>query len=831
MSIVIIVIFYIVVTKSYNQNVLITGGAGFVGRHFTKKYCDLGYNVTIVDNMISESSIELSKWPKNLQSSNCNIKFYKMDCRDYFKSSISNHRYDIFIHLAAIVGGRATIEGNPIQVAEDLAIDSAAFIYAVERCKPKRMVYMSSSAAYPIKYQGTNDNRTILKEDMINLNTDIGIPDMSYGWAKLTGEYLAQLAAKQYGLNVSIYRPFSGYGEDQHIQYPFNSILQQVLRKEDPINLWSDSIRDFIHIDDIVDCVVDSMDKVTSNEAINLGSGMGISFSQLAHEMASQVGYSPNINILEDKPTGVHFRVTDTSKFLAVGCSIKISLQQGIAKSIEFSSLKNTYSSTKQASIEVTKPTYSQVFCTAGTQYIPCSNLQKTAEDFPYSNSYKRRVCRFQNVCRINGTYYYYYDPKVVNPLLSFTNGKFLRLGYKSYDWIISSQVGKVPNSIPYSNTTYNLLYETSFSDNFGHFLIDDMLPQLFAFDMWDIPVTSDDVTLVISNFCELKEMTASGLVDIKSPLNPSITRKRACMKKYKEMLGYIFDFPLQTNDDVDMCFKYLIAGQSHTFSLNSLTLGRGGFLRKFRNLIVDRSGLSHLLNTKTSHHHRVLVLTKDRGWTSADKFLKNNLCSLVKQFAEILSPAVEVNCFANVSDISFQDQLKLSLTSTLLITEHGTLSYSTLFLRDGLVSIVLAANETFKEPQILLHLTHSQVYYLNTEMIDKDLYPMMELGLSQASQNLGIEMPLHTERLSTNIDSSTMGIKRKVSQQDTISIQYLQPDGSTIEENVVISVDSDPFEVAFDYCALKQFSKIECKDIYERIKDKHRHMIDVCDA
>ena len=130
---------------------------------------------------------------------------------------------------------------------------------------------------------------------MINLkktNTDIGIPDMSYGWAKLTGEYLAQLAALQYGLNVSIYRPFSGYGEDQHNQYPFNSILQQILRKEDPINLWSDSIRDFIHIDDIVDCVVDSLDKVTP-EAINLGSGIGISFSQLAHEMASQVGYSP----------------------------------------------------------------------------------------------------------------------------------------------------------------------------------------------------------------------------------------------------------------------------------------------------------------------------------------------------------------------------------------------------------------------------------------------------------------------------------------------------------------------------------------------------------
>ena len=119
-------------------------------------------------------------------------------------------------------------------VADDLAIDSAAFLWAVDKLKPQpdNMIYFSSSAAYPIKLQGT-DSEVLLTEDMINLSdpsNDIAKPDLTYGWAKLTGEYLALLARQNYGLNVSIYRPMSGYGEDQHEAYPFTSLIKKALR-------------------------------------------------------------------------------------------------------------------------------------------------------------------------------------------------------------------------------------------------------------------------------------------------------------------------------------------------------------------------------------------------------------------------------------------------------------------------------------------------------------------------------------------------------------------------------------------------------------------------
>jgi nucleoside-diphosphate-sugar epimerase len=170
------------------KSVLITGGGGFVGRHFSNRFCKLGWDVIIIDNLIAAGSLEPKYWPKHLQcSSSSSIVFYKMDCRTYFKEC-TNTKFDLLIHLAAVVGGRAIIEGQPLIVADDLSIDAAAFQWAL-KTNISSMIYFSSSAAYPIKKQ-TNIAHQILTESMIdvtNPNQDLGFPDLSYGWAKLTG--------------------------------------------------------------------------------------------------------------------------------------------------------------------------------------------------------------------------------------------------------------------------------------------------------------------------------------------------------------------------------------------------------------------------------------------------------------------------------------------------------------------------------------------------------------------------------------------------------------------------------------------------------------------
>ena len=80
------------------------------------------------------------------------------------------------------------------------------------------------------------NNYRLLKEQDVNFSKDISVPDLTYGWAKLTSEYLAKIAYEKHGLKSICYRPFSGYGEDQDLNYPFPSICKRILLNKDKTN-------------------------------------------------------------------------------------------------------------------------------------------------------------------------------------------------------------------------------------------------------------------------------------------------------------------------------------------------------------------------------------------------------------------------------------------------------------------------------------------------------------------------------------------------------------------------------------------------------------------
>jgi nucleoside-diphosphate-sugar epimerase len=307
------------------MRVLITGGCGFVGRHFTKRFVDQGHCVVVVDSLVSESAKAPLDWPKHLR---CQFEFLDMDCRKFFMTNMDS--WDLVIHLAAIVGGRANMENHPMSVADDLAIDADFFSWAVKnKNNINHLIYFSSSAAYPVEHQCGD---TKLDENMINFEKTLGVPDLTYGWSKLTGEYLARTASRVYGLKVACYRPFSGYGEDQDEVYPFIGILNRVLRKEDPVTIWSDATRDFIHIEDIVSWVIETYPSMTDGSALNLGTGEGTSFRKLVEKMLEISKHSASILIKNEMPQGVYYRVSNkNSNFVP-----KITLDEGIARSIEY---------------------------------------------------------------------------------------------------------------------------------------------------------------------------------------------------------------------------------------------------------------------------------------------------------------------------------------------------------------------------------------------------------------------------------------------------------------------------------------------------------------
>lgn len=317
------------------KTALVTGGCGFVGRNFCKRLVDDGYKVLCVDNLISSSSLHPDNWPEHLK---CNVHFINIDCLEFFKdASYHSTHFKLILHLAAIVEGRVMIETNPIAVAHDLSIDAQFFEWVVTlQSKPGKVIYFSSSAAYPIKHQVQSIfRRRKLKESMIGFEKNIGMPDMTYGFAKLTGEYLAKLAYEKYGVNIVCYRPFSGYGPDQHETYPFPAILQRVLNKETPIDIWSNSVRDFVHINDVVDCVMDTMHMIDNGSSLNIGTGKATTFKELAELMCNITNHKTSINILNDKPKGVFYRVSNNTNLKLRGWKRKLTLEQGIKQVIE----------------------------------------------------------------------------------------------------------------------------------------------------------------------------------------------------------------------------------------------------------------------------------------------------------------------------------------------------------------------------------------------------------------------------------------------------------------------------------------------------------------
>ena len=246
---------------------------------------------------------------------------------------IDFEKFSDVLHFAAIVGGRAKIEGDPMSVALDLSIDSE-FFYWVCQHRPGRVLYPSSSAAYPINLQSPS-GAIALKESDIDFEKNLGVPDMTYGWSKLTGEFLARIAAEHYRIPVVCIRPFSGYGEDQDLTYPVPAIAARAARRENPFEVWGTGKqgRDFVHIDDVLDLIFILMDQVSDGSAYNIGSGKLTSFLELIDIFAGFAGYSPQIRPRPDKPVGVHSRYCDMSlveeKF---NWRPKISIEEGMRR-------------------------------------------------------------------------------------------------------------------------------------------------------------------------------------------------------------------------------------------------------------------------------------------------------------------------------------------------------------------------------------------------------------------------------------------------------------------------------------------------------------------
>lgn len=689
---------------STSLDALVTGGCGFVGRHFVHRLCELGYHVTVVDNLVSDSALPASKWPAHLRCPADRLTVVQGDCRDYFRDH-PNKRFALFVHLAAIVGGRATIEGTPIAVAEDLAIDAAAFKWITEGRNPDmQTVYFSSSAAYPVSAQ-SKDSPVVLSEDMISLDPSkpLGLPDLTYGWAKLTGEFLAKVAVQKYGLRVAVYRPMSGYGEDQHTSYPFSALLTRALRRDNPISIWSNTTRDLIHVDDIVECVLNTMDRLKDGNAINLATGVPTSFAELAVAMARQLGYNATVRVEHSMPRGVDYRVGSPDRARTLGCNPGISVEQGIARAIMFRS-GHTISIARTRRAETARPKYSGVTCTAGNQHFGDAVLQRTPDKFPRADDSQFRVCHFRRVCVRNHELVFHASPDSDKLAPEFrldgVAGKsLLRLGYRGPAWSPKIVHEPVPEGTVYDPSPL-MLFANSYNDNIGHFIFDEMFPQFYALDMFNL--SAHATQLVEWSGCTHELSGTSPYTG--TPL------QQTCRDSYKNWAPAFFDKPATFLPEMaDGCFTDVVAGQSSAFSLSTLDVGRGGITRRIRTRVVHRLGVQ--AEPGPHPEHRILVQLRGPGY---DKTKVESICDTVKR---ILSSDQRVRFRAEVrcelpAHRPLKEQVEAAQWATVIVAEHGTVSHAALFSRDGTSLVSIGGKDLLKEPQILLFSTHFSTFY-----------------------------------------------------------------------------------------------------------------------
>jgi len=343
------------------RNALITGGCGFVGRHMLSRLLDDNFEtIWIIDDL--SIGIHPEKWRAlnirdlervspwlvsfSIGESRTRIMMLHADLIQVALAELgkiprnnlpSLPQFDEIYHLASVVGGRNVIDNDPLSVGIDLAIDSAFYLWVAKIARPSRVLYASSSAAYPISLQATGKS-IALKEEMIDFSDELGKPDYTYGWSKLTGEYLGRIAVEKYGLNVAIVRPFSGYGEDQEPVYPFPAIALRVAARQNPVIVWGTGLqgRDFVHIDDACEACVRACRTISDASAVNIGWGTVVTMKALAERMIEIEGYEAIVVGKEGRPTGVATRFSDTSRMQQIlGWKPTIALDEGIRRALK----------------------------------------------------------------------------------------------------------------------------------------------------------------------------------------------------------------------------------------------------------------------------------------------------------------------------------------------------------------------------------------------------------------------------------------------------------------------------------------------------------------
>ncbi len=346
------------------QNVLITGGAGFIGSNLSFKLIDKGYTITVLDNLsqqIHGNDAEITSSLYNSIKNKVNfIKGSVTSKADWQKALVG---IDVIVHFAAETGtGQSMYEieryvnvnivGTAIMLdilantkhrVKKIIVASSRSIYGEGKYFSEELgiVYPShrsakdmDNAEFEVKYSGCLKPLQLLATD----ESSKIHPSSVYGITKQNQEQMIMTVCPTIGINPVSFRYQNVYGPGQSLSNPYTGILSifsTLILNNKGINIFEDGkeSRDFVFIDDVVNATVLGMEKnEANNEIFNVGTGIAVNVLEVANTLIKHYGKDVPINISGNYRLGdIRHNFADISKIsLLLGFQPTVDFQNGI---------------------------------------------------------------------------------------------------------------------------------------------------------------------------------------------------------------------------------------------------------------------------------------------------------------------------------------------------------------------------------------------------------------------------------------------------------------------------------------------------------------------
>ena len=303
-------------------NILITGGAGFIGSHLVEKFLSIGEKVIVVDNLLTGAIDNLS-----LFNDNPNFIFMNHDVQHHLDIEME---LDYVLHLASAASPKAYTE-HPINT---LKAGSSGTINTLGLAKAKKAKYLLTSTS-----EIYGNPKVSPQSETYWGNVNPNGPRSMYDEAKRFSEAAVSSYNRIYNLNTRIVRLFNTYGPQMKIddgRVVTNFIFQALNGEDITIYGKGDQTRSFCYVEDTLSGIIKAMDS-ESSEVFNIGNPNEITVKKLAEIIIKLTNSNSSLKFLElpeDDPMQRKPDISKAEEFL--NWSPKIPLEEGLLKTIDW---------------------------------------------------------------------------------------------------------------------------------------------------------------------------------------------------------------------------------------------------------------------------------------------------------------------------------------------------------------------------------------------------------------------------------------------------------------------------------------------------------------